>query len=198
MASLKQFLGLENVAKSDFLSSNKENNTTLHLGTRKSKNQKAKCRLWTEKSSLKFNKGKCRVPHLGRNNPSHQQRLGVDLLESSSVQKDLGALVDNKLSMSQQCVLVAKKAPGVLGFTRKSIARSLREVILPLHSSLMRSHLECCARFWAPQYKRDLELLEQIQWRATKMRRRLRYLIKAEGTKPDQPQKEMTKKGLTQ
>jgi len=44
----------------------------------------------------------------------HQYRLGVDLLESRSVKRDLGALGD-KLTTSQQCALVAKKANGILG-----------------------------------------------------------------------------------
>jgi len=69
---------------------------------------------WMERNLMNLNKGKCRILHLGRNNPMHQYRLGVDLLESSSVERDLGMLVDDKLTMSQQCALAAKRANGIL------------------------------------------------------------------------------------
>ncbi|PKU37424.1 hypothetical protein llap_12272 [Limosa lapponica baueri] len=73
---------------------------------------------------MKFNKGKCRVLHLGKNNPTHQYRIGAHLLESSSAERDLGVLVDNKFTTSHQCTLVAKKANGLLECIKKSMASS--------------------------------------------------------------------------
>jgi len=69
---------------------------------------------------------------VGRNNPTHQYRLGVDLLESSYAERDLGVLMDDRLTMSQQCALAAKKASGLLGCIKKSVASRSREVLLPL------------------------------------------------------------------
>jgi len=114
---------------------------------------------------MKFIKGKCKVLHLQRNKPRYQHKLGADQLESSCAQKDLSVLVDKKSTISQQFALVAKAANSHLGCISMRVPSKLREVILPLYSALMRSHLEFCVQFWAPGCKRDME---RVQQKATK------------------------------
>jgi len=125
---------------------------------------------------MRFNKAKCKVLHLGRGNPQYQYRLGDEGLQSSPPEKDLRVLVDEKLDMTQQCALAALKANRILGSIKSSVASRSREVILPLCSALVRPHLESCIQLCSPQHKTDMELLEQVQRRATAMIQGLEHL----------------------
>ena len=68
-----------------------------------------------------------------------------------------------KASYTQDCI-------------KKGVASREREVIVSLYSVLVTPHLQYCIHTWGPQYRKDVELLEQAQKRAAKMIRRLENL----------------------
>lgn len=55
------------------------------------------------------------------------------------------------------------------GFIKREMTSRMREVVLPLYSALLKPQPECCIQLWGPQHRKGMDLLEQVQNRATKI-----------------------------
>ncbi|CAM4600677.1 unnamed protein product [Caretta caretta] len=131
---------------------------------------------WSNSNRMKFNSEKCKVMHLGINNKKFSYKLGTHQLEVTEEEKNLGVLVDHRMTMSRQCDMAVKKANAVLGCIRRGISSRDKEVLVPLYKALVRPHLEYCVQFWSPMFKKDEFKLEQVQRRATRMIRGIENL----------------------
>ncbi|PKU41688.1 pol- hypothetical protein [Limosa lapponica baueri] len=103
---------------------------------------------WARMNLMRINKAKCRVwLHCVGSTPVSIRSMDEGIV-SSPVEKDLGLLVEEKLDMSQQCVLTVQKATCILGYIKRNIASRSRELILALHLGLVRSYQEYCLQLW--------------------------------------------------
>ena len=117
-----------------------------------------------------FNSAKCKVLHWSHSSHGYAYRLGEELLESRRAEKDMRVLVDVKHEPA--VCSCSPEANSTLGCNTKRVASR----IVTLYSTLMRPHLEYCVQAWGPWPKWDVELLEWVQRRVTKIIRRLEYL----------------------
>ena len=101
---------------------------------------------WAEKNIMRFHKGKRRVLHPESNNHMHHHRLRADLLESSSAEKDLDILVNNRLVMSSSVSLWPRRTMISWG-TLKNYNQKANIGSPPMYSALERPHLEYRVQF---------------------------------------------------
>ena len=113
----------------------------------------------TEIWQTKFNTTKCKFLHGGNRNIRQDYFMGGTKLLSAQVEKNLGVSVDQSLSGSSQCAVAGAR----------SIEYKSKEVILTLYNTLVRPHLEYWVQLWETHFKKDIETLEKVQRRATRL-----------------------------
>src|SRR5678816_4914578 len=118
---------------------------------------------------MNFNSKKCKVLHLGYSNKSFNYDMNGDWLESVDQEKDLGVIISSNLKVANQCLEARNKANKMLGIINRNVVYKSKEVISKLYNSYVRPIIEYSAQVWAPYLKKDLDMLERVQSRATRM-----------------------------
>ena len=124
---------------------------------------------WSKDWQMVFNVKKCKVLHVGHNNVHHRYSMHGEVLQLVTEETDLGVIISNDLKPSKQCVSAVKKANMTLGMIKRHIVSRDKNTIQRLYKSLVRPKIEYCIQSWNPSLIKDIELLEQVQHRATKL-----------------------------
>ena len=131
---------------------------------------------WSEKWQMLFNFGKCKCLHIGPGNTSMNYEMGGTILSTTVKEKDLRVTMNANMKVSEQCRIAASKGNQVLGMIRRNITYKENSLIVPLYKAIVRPQLEYCIQAWSPYLRKDIDMLEKIQRRATKLIPELRDL----------------------
>jgi hypothetical protein len=143
---------------------------------------------WADKWQMAFNIEKCKVMHTGRRNSGAKYEMRNKEIMEVQEEKDLGVMVCKNLKVGKQCGQVAKKGNQILGMIARAFVSRDRFIIVKLYKSLVRPHLDYCVQAWRPHLEKDVEILERVQRRMTRM---------VEGCKDISYEKRLKMLGLT-
>ena len=118
---------------------------------------------------MKFNAKKCKVVHVGRNNPRHSYNMNGEKLDSDDAETDVGITITHNLKPSVQCQKASLTALGVLGQVSRSFHFRDKITFLSIYKTYVRPHLEFATPAWSPWLERDIEILEKVQRRFVRM-----------------------------
>ena len=124
---------------------------------------------WTETWGMSFNVLKCKVMHVGYNNPHYEYTMGGSKLAETKEERDLGVVMTSNLKPSVQCSKAARTAQAVLGQLSRAFHFRDRHVFVQLYKQYVRPHLEFSCQAWAPWSAADIDILEKVQKRAIRM-----------------------------
>jgi hypothetical protein len=99
---------------------------------------------------------------------AHNYLLNNQELEHVFEEKDLGVLIDSNLKFDEHIATKVKKANTIVGLIRRSFSHLDANLFKILFASYVRPHLEYAQAVWAPHLKKHINMIENVQRRATK------------------------------
>ena len=107
--------------------------------------------------------------HIGYNNSKAKYEMNGKYLEEVTEEKDLGVIMQSDLKCSSQCIKAVNTANRVLGMIKRTFSVRDKDIILQLYKSLVRPQVEYSVQTWRPHFQKEIDLIEGVQRRATKL-----------------------------
>ena len=130
---------------------------------------------WSENRQMLFNFGKCTCLHTRHGNGDAQYTMGGTVLNTTIKENDIGLPISADINVSEQCGIAAAKRNQIIGLITQNLVYKENELIIPLYK-IVKPHIEYCIQAWRPYLKKDINILERVQIRATKMVPKLRNI----------------------
>ena len=127
---------------------------------------------WTDKWLLRFHPDKCHVLSLGKienTQHTHRYRICDEEMEHVFEEKDLGVTFDSNMSFSEHIANKVNKANAITGLVRRSFTFLDCASFIKLYCAMIRPHLEYAQSIWSPHLLKDIDAIENVQIRATKL-----------------------------
>ena len=124
---------------------------------------------WADKWAMSFNAAKCKILHVGRNNPRNEYTMKNEKIAEVEEEKDLGVWVDTTLKSSKQCAAAAKAANFALGQMQMAFHYRTKNTLVPIYKTFIRPKLEFSVAAWNPWMERDKKELEKVQERMVRL-----------------------------
>ncbi|CAJ0959132.1 unnamed protein product [Ranitomeya imitator] len=145
-----------------------------------------KLETWAEMWQMQFNNDKCKVIHMGRRNQYHPYTLNGKPLSKSDMEKDLGILVNDKLTWNSQCQAAAAKANRIMGCIKRGPVAPVAQVTVSLNGNAVlpctysgKTTKMCWGRGRCPHFRCKDEIIktdgQRVTWRKSDRYQLSRY-----------------------
>ena len=129
---------------------------------------------WSTKWLVQLNRDKCKVMHLGYHNQKYKYYINDESniqysIQSTECEKDLGVMIQSDLKWHNHVGYVCARANRIIGMLRRTFVYLNVRMVSQLYKVFVRPHLEYAVSVWCPYHISDINQLDRVQHRMTRL-----------------------------
>jgi hypothetical protein len=118
---------------------------------------------WSKRNQIDISQEKCQIIYIGKNNSKKDYHIFEKKIQQVDCVRDLGVLIDPKLSFSQHINKVIKNAYFVMHRMLKILKTRVLKTLIFAYKTYIRPQLEYATEVWNPNKKDFIKKIERVQ-----------------------------------